>query len=147
MSIGVWFLLGVCAVGCSEQAILSGSDAGQSADRDVSEVVTTLDASVEDAALNASRDAGKRDAAGYSDAGACGLCDRVWVCNGLAQMWKTESDGRCVNQINRTALRCDGTLDGAMYSDLGTWTGDAQEVALHFRDLNGGTRTYYCYPQ
>jgi hypothetical protein len=108
------------------------------------------DASQLDSSAPKPRDAGMdaRDAAiTYSDAGACGLCDRIWVCNNLAQMWTTEADGRCVNQVNRTALQCNGTLDGASYRDVGTWTGDAMELALHFRDLGGGVRTYYCYPR
>jgi hypothetical protein len=99
------------------------------------------------ATTDAAMDARVRDASALRDAGACGLCDRIWVCNNLAQLWSTEPDGRCVNQVNGTALRCDGTLDGTSARDVGTWSGDASEIALKFRDLNGGTRTYYCYPK
>jgi hypothetical protein len=138
-------LLANCAAASRDDTGNAGapSDAGMT-DKDV-EMVAVRDATpmVSDAA----GDARVKDAAALSDAGACGICDRVWVCNNLAQQWTTESDGRCVNQVNRTALRCDGTLDVGMTKDVGTWTGDAREIALQFRDLNGGTRVYYCYPK
>jgi hypothetical protein len=90
-------------------------------------------------------DAGGRDAAVDASYGACGICDREWVCNNLKQLWKTESDGRCVNQANRTGLRCNGILDGPSARDVGLWTGDSTELQLKFRDLNGAFRIYYCY--
>jgi hypothetical protein len=105
------------------------------------------DATVRDGSLP--RDAGAdRDAAQavYSDAGACGICDRVWVCNGFANDWKTEADGRCVNQYNRTALRCNGVMDGDRFQNLGTWLGDARELELRFGTGGGGFQSYFCYP-
>jgi hypothetical protein len=81
-----------------------------------------------------------------TDAGACGICDRTWVCNGFAQLWATEADGRCVNQVNRTGLRCDGILDGTTEKDVGTWAGDAQALTLTFRLFGTGTRVITCFP-
>lgn len=78
-------------------------------------------------------------------ANACGMCDREWVCNDLEQLWLSESDGRCVNQKNRTALRCDGVLDGSSTPNVGTWSGNDDELQLRFDSL-GTTKVIYCLP-
>lgn len=78
-------------------------------------------------------------------ANACGMCDREWVCNDMKQLWLSESDGRCVNQKNRTALRCDGILDGSGSPNVGTWTGNDDELQLRFNSL-GTTKVIYCLP-
>jgi hypothetical protein len=110
----------------------------------------TFDSALRDANVrDGSRDAGAdRDAAPvvYSDAGACGICDRVWVCNGFANDWKTEADGRCVNQRNRTALRCNGVMDGDKFQNVGVWLGDARELELRFSTGGGGFQSYFCNP-
>ncbi|AKU94320.1 hypothetical protein AKJ09_00984 [Labilithrix luteola] len=78
-------------------------------------------------------------------ANACGMCDREWVCNNYKQLWLSESDGRCVNQTNHTALRCDGTLDGTGAKNVGTWIGNDEELQLRF-DSFGSTHIIYCVP-
>jgi hypothetical protein len=90
------------------------------------------------ARLDAATDAGPLDVRG-----ACGVCDRIWVCN-TPQLWTSEADGRCVNQVNRTALRCNGILDGRS-PNLGTWRGDPRELELIFERF-GKPSTLFCYP-
>jgi hypothetical protein len=94
-----------------------------------------------DASTDSADDVTSADAA-LNRTGACGVCDRIWVCNGVAQEWKSEADGRCVNQVNQTALRCNGILDGRSL-DLGTWRGDPRELELIFRNA---PNSYFCYP-
>lgn len=92
---------------------------------------------------DASRDAGLNP---DGNPGACGVCDRIWVCNNFAQYWASEADGRCVNQKNRTGLRCNGILDGTSANNVGTWTGDANGLTLNFNNLGGGTYVITCVP-
>lgn len=101
----------------------------------------------------APRDASTRDVATGADApfeasgpNACGVCDRTWVCNGFAQYWASEADGRCVNQTNRTGLRCNGILDGSTANNVGTWTGSSQGLTLNFQTLGGGAHVITCTP-
>ncbi len=76
---------------------------------------------------------------------ACGLCDRHWVCNGFDDLWSSVG-GKCVDQGNGTALRCDGTLDGASALNVGTWAGNASSFSMYFNNLGGGTVTIDCLP-
>ncbi|MEO6572477.1 MAG: hypothetical protein ABIP89_01470 [Polyangiaceae bacterium] len=76
---------------------------------------------------------------------ACGLCDRHWVCNGFDDLWSSVG-GKCVDQGNGTALRCDGTLDGASALNVGTWEGNASSFAMYFDNIGGGTVTIDCVP-
>lgn len=92
---------------------------------------------------DASRDAGLNP---DGNPGACGVCDRTWVCNNFPQYWASEADGRCVNQKNRTGLRCNGILDGTTANNVGTWTGDANGLTLNFDNLGGGTYVITCVP-
>lgn len=94
------------------------------------------------------RDAGQTVEAGPpQNTGACGICDRDWTCNGFAQYWATESDGRCVNQVNRTGLRCDGTLDGSTVRNVGTWQKTSGGFVMNFASLGGGTHVIRCQDQ
>jgi hypothetical protein len=122
-------------------ATSSANDAGEAAD-----------AGDAGSGRDAGRDAALLDAGAVgTDSGACGVCDRVWVCNGFSNSWASEVDGgRCVNQRNGVALRCDGVLDGALdggvLRNVGTWSGDARELELRFRSLGDGLAIKYCYP-
>jgi hypothetical protein len=125
----------------------SGGGAGSSGTRSDASAGPNSDASTRDANAVVRDAAGRPDAAAEaSGANACGICDRTWVCNNFAAYWASESDGRCVNQANRTGLRCNGVLDGPTARNVGTWSGNAASLTLNFQSLNGGTHVITCAP-
>lgn len=115
-----------------------------------SAVDASVDAAAPDSAIDSAPDAAldahaKIDSA--AEAGplnACGVCDRVWVCNGFAAQWSSVG-GRCVNDANGTGLRCNHILDGMSANNVGSWTGDDQHLTLVFNSF-GGTHTIACVP-
>ncbi|MEZ4259856.1 MAG: hypothetical protein R3B36_12360 [Polyangiaceae bacterium] len=77
--------------------------------------------------------------------GACGVCDRVWACNGFGDPWATQG-ARCVNQRTTTALRCDGYFDQGNSVKVGTWTSAPNRLTLRYPMLGGGTKVVECTP-
>lgn len=99
-----------------------------------------MDSSIPDAAP----DAPKLD--------ACGICDRVWVCNGFADTWVSTGSEGCAD-IRGTAtvatLYCENgdtiNYPSATGND-GTWAITSTGLALYYDNLGGGTVEIDCVP-
>lgn len=139
----------VAAVACSSTSTSSGpgpiaSACDASACDAAAEDVATDDASID--AAPAPVDAARKLGPTLSGPNACGVCDRVWICNGFSQTWRSDG-GNCVNAVNQTSLHCDGTVWGASgVGQVGEWKGDDQLLKLSFTGLNGESFIYACIP-
>jgi hypothetical protein len=100
-------------------------------------------------------DAGAASDAGGAEAGfanACGICDRVWVCNGFADNWVSVGPTACADIRQGTAvatLYC-SQADTINYADPndndGTWSFMGDELVLDYNSLEG-TVEIDCYPE
>lgn len=129
----------------------SSHDAGANArnDADAAEardagMTTTTDSSVEEASIT-TIDAARQKGQTIAGANACGICDRVWMCDASTSAWLSQSDGTCMNEQNHTVLRCDGTIDRLSSTNIGSWTGNDDQMQLSFNAL-GSIEVVYCLP-
>ena len=73
---------------------------------------------------------------------ACGICDRVWVCNGFADPWVSAGPDECADSGNSTTLYCvNGDTINYPSADPsendGTWAVTSTGLALYFNSLQG----------
>jgi hypothetical protein len=74
---------------------------------------------------------------------ACGICDRVWICNGFADTWVSAGSQACADVRSGTTV---ATLycaqgDTINYADPnnndGTWATTPEGLALYYNSLQG----------
>jgi len=82
---------------------------------------------------------------------ACGICDRVWVCNGFADSWVSTGPYACADVrhgITVATLYCQHG-DTIKYADAtnndGTWAKTATGLALYYNDFSS-TMEIDCTP-
>jgi hypothetical protein len=83
---------------------------------------------------------------------ACGICDRVWVCNGFPDTWTSTGPQSCADIRGTTTvatLYCENgntiNYPSATGND-GSWVATATSLTLTYNDLGGGTVEIDCVP-
>lgn len=142
-----WLALGAVFAACSassttsEPAVPLACDGGCDAAADDA-------SSPSDAATDAAPDpvdAARKIGPTLPGPNACGICDRVWICNGFSQTWKSDGEN-CTNSVNQTSLHCDGSIHAPNVGAVGQWKGDDQLLKLSYTGLNGESFIYACIP-
>ena len=80
---------------------------------------------------------------------ACGICDRVWNCNGFSQGWVSTGPEACTNTHNDTILYCENgnTINFAdATNNDGSWMVTSTGLTIDFNNLGGGTVEFDCIP-
>jgi hypothetical protein len=117
----------------------AGDDSG-SFDANFGDVIMIGPPPVDASCPDAASDAPKLD--------ACGICDRVWNCNGFPQVWVSMGPDACKDTKNMTILYCEngntiGFPDPA--NNYGSWMITSTGLALDFNGLSG-TMEIDCTP-
>ena len=82
---------------------------------------------------------------------ACGICDRVWVCNGFADNWVSVGPHACADIRGMTTVATLYCVSGDTInfpdptSNDGTWAVTSTGLALYYNSL-GGTVEIDCVP-
>jgi hypothetical protein len=78
---------------------------------------------------------------------ACGVCDRVWVCNGFADTWVSTSSDACAyirSGVTAATLYCENGNDTINYP-AATDADDSQTAGVWQQTSSGLTLTYFAF--